>query len=98
MPFTFGSPMEFTRIGKFVVTSVRSLWITQSMTTQGFFSQHFEIATLNSAVRADKASIDDFVTDSKRLENLSTLGALQRTDTHLGHHLQHTFGHGLAIG
>ena len=68
------------------------------MAAERFLGKHIEIHALNAARGAGKTTSDDFVAKTDRLENLSTLVALQRGDAHLGHHFKHALGDALAIG
>ncbi len=98
VPFPFGPPMEFARVGQQGLTFGWLLGVTQGVTPQGLLGQHVEVDTLNPAGGAGKAAMDDFVAEPHRLENLGPLVRVQRGDAHLGHHLQHPLGDRLAVG
>ncbi len=68
------------------------------MATQRFFGNHIKRDALDPAGGSDKALVDHFIFQSQRFEDLGSLVALQRADAHLGHHFQHAFGDGFAVG
>ena len=68
------------------------------MPTKHFLCQHTKIDPLNPACCSLKAKFDNLVLQSYGLKNLRTFVRMKCRYTHLGHDLEHSLGHALAIG